>query len=260
LSCRITVSSQFFFICQKQRQIGLRTAVASLGGLTNSAKFANNLTGGANYKEKDSLSVLEPVGLRTITEQRSRTMRKAHRGLLVMAILAGGTALLALVWQPAPGPVGHWKLDETAGTAAADTSGTSPGVYTGTPTHDTVQKPTLAAVFLPNTASLNCDTVDDYVDIANTASLENITEGSYTISLWVRPAQAPNDEIKALFIKPGGSGNEGIWWRQPTAGSLTSGFIVMEHRLQTVPISATFAQITANGSVPANDPQRAELC
>lgn len=175
-----------------------------------------------------------------------------HRGLWIAALLAGGTALLALAWQPVPGPIGHWKLDETAGTAAADTSGASPGAYTGTPLHDEAQKPTLAAPFLPNVASLNCDSVDDYVNIPNTPSLENITEGSYTISLWVRPAPAlVNDEIRALFIKPG-VGNEGIWWRQPIAGSPTSGFISMEHRLQTAAIPPTYPSISANGPVLQN--------
>jgi hypothetical protein len=62
-------------------------------------------------------------------------------GLLIAAILVGGMPLPALARQE-----GYWRLDETTGIMAADSSptlplsGSSAGIYIETPTPEATQK------------------------------------------------------------------------------------------------------------------------
>jgi hypothetical protein len=77
------------------------------------------------------------------------------------------------------GLVGHWKLDETSGTTAADSSlAGNDGVYTNNPTLGVSHTPFDDGVAL----AVGFDGVDDYVEIPYDASLDS---QSYTVSAWV---------------------------------------------------------------------------
>jgi hypothetical protein len=74
------------------------------------------------------------------------------------------------------GLVAHWKLDETSGTIAADSAGTSDGTLTN-------MDPATAWVSgHPGTVGgLAFDGVDDYVALPSVT----VTTGSYTIAFWI---------------------------------------------------------------------------
>ncbi len=102
------------------------------------------------------------------------------------ALGAGEVAALAGGGQPiasAPTPVGHWRFDETAGTVAADSSGSGHnGNHVNGPTPSaTVPVPPLT---FPDPRSLAFDGVDDYVVVPTAPGL-GIT-GDITIAAWVR--------------------------------------------------------------------------
>ncbi|MBX3434119.1 MAG: LamG domain-containing protein [Pirellulales bacterium] len=82
------------------------------------------------------------------------------------------------------GLVGHWKLDETAGTTVADSSGAgNNGTVVGTATWTEGAR--------RNGFSANYANGNDYVQIANSTSLENVQEGSYSLAAWFKPNNLP---------------------------------------------------------------------
>ena len=90
------------------------------------------------------------------------------------------------VWVPVgqkpditTGLIGHWKLDESAGTSAADSSG---GANTGTLTNGPVWQPTTGGI---SNGALSFDGVDDYVDIANESNFDFDRTDPFSISAWV---------------------------------------------------------------------------
>ncbi len=100
------------------------------------------------------------------------------------------------------GLVGHWKLDENSGTTAADSSGNSgDGTINGTPSW--------TSAIYGNGHDFNYADGDDYVEIPNSSSLENVQEGNYTLAAWFRPDTVPpgsgadNTASYALVIKAG---------------------------------------------------------
>lgn len=105
---------------------------------------------------------------------------------IFIPILAGAALLL----QSAPtGLVGYWKLDETAG-PAADSAGGAAGTWQGNPVPYTPGP--VFSYSNPRALSFDyTDGTDDYVQIQNTPTLENLQENSYTISAWFRPADVP---------------------------------------------------------------------
>ncbi len=77
------------------------------------------------------------------------------------------------------GLVGHWKLDETSGTTAADSSGAgNDGVYTNNPTLGVSHTPFDDGVEL----AVGFDGTNDYVEVPYDATLDSL---SYTVSAWV---------------------------------------------------------------------------
>jgi uncharacterized repeat protein (TIGR02543 family) len=92
---------------------------------------------------------------------------------------------------PPPGSVsllGHWRLDETSGITASDSSGQNhPGTLKH---HNSGSLPQWTSGNV--NGALDFDGVDDYVELGNIMSL-----GSYTKTAWVRPevGQAPNYNI-----------------------------------------------------------------
>jgi len=82
------------------------------------------------------------------------------------------------------GLVGHWRLGETTGTAAADAKATNPGTYNGSPTLG--QTGALAGD--ANRAVL-LDGVDDHVSVPDSASLD-LADGPFTLEAWVKLSDA----------------------------------------------------------------------
>ena len=87
---------------------------------------------------------------------------------------------------PTGGLVGYWKLDETSGTSAADSSG---GGNTGTLTNGPVW-----ATGGRDSGALTFDGVDDYVNLGTSTSLAG--GAAVTVSAWVKPTGS-NGEIIA---------------------------------------------------------------
>lgn len=100
------------------------------------------------------------------------------------------------------GLVGHWKLDESSGTTAADSSGLgNTGALTGTTTW--------MAAANNNGAQLIYTNGDDYFTIPNSSSLQDVQENNYTLAAWFKPLSVPpgsgsaNDASYAIVIKTG---------------------------------------------------------
>ncbi len=98
--------------------------------------------------------------------------------------------------------VGHWKLDETSGTTALDSSTFgNDGTVNGTATWTNAV----------HSNGLDVDYTDgeDYVEIPNSSSLENVQEGNYTVATWFKPNSTPpgtgsdNDALYGILLKEG---------------------------------------------------------
>ena len=95
-------------------------------------------------------------------------------------ITSGGSAFNNLTLND--GLVGYWKLDETSGTTAADSSGYgNDGTHTNSPTISETVAPTR----FTNGRSLEFDGSNDYVD-GGSDSILDITD-ELTMSAWVNP-------------------------------------------------------------------------
>ncbi len=81
--------------------------------------------------------------------------------------------------------IGHYKLDETSGTVAADSSGLgNDGTLVGSPVWST------DAVY---GGGLEYDYIDgnDYVELPSTTALDDLQESSYTLATWFKPSSVP---------------------------------------------------------------------
>lgn len=103
------------------------------------------------------------------------------------------------------GLVGHWKLDETSGTTASDASGSGhDGLLVGSPAWES------SAIY---GGGLAFDYTDgnDYVELPNSAVLDSLQLGSYTLATWFKPFSIPpatgNDNLSGygLIKKPSSS-------------------------------------------------------
>ena len=111
------------------------------------------------------------------------------------------------------GLMGYWPLDETDGQLAHDLSGNG---NDGTVIGD----PDWLATGGRQSGALRFDGTNgtiDYVEIPNSPTLENIQEGSYTLSAWVRPHTTPagaapsdNNYAYGILVKPGH--HLGMWY------------------------------------------------
>ena len=98
--------------------------------------------------------------------------------------------------------VGHWKLDETSGATAADSSAFgNDGTVNGTTTW--------TSATYGNGHDFDYTDGEDYVEIPNSALLENAQEGSYTVAAWFKPHSTPpgtgsdNDAFYGIVLKEG---------------------------------------------------------
>jgi hypothetical protein len=127
----------------------------------------------------------------------------------LLAALAGAIPFRAA----SQAPVGYWNLDDNAPGPAVDSIAGANGTWSATP-------PTRVTTGLPsftftNSAALsftNSNTgsnTDQYVKIANSATLDSLQTNSHSISAWFKPASVPpgtnaaNDAVWAIVIKPG---------------------------------------------------------
>jgi hypothetical protein len=100
------------------------------------------------------------------------------------------------------GLVGHWKLDETSGTSAADASGAAnTGTVTGTATWSAANR--------GNGHRFNYTNGDDYVTVSNSTSLQDVQEDDYSLAMWFKPNSIPpgsgttNNAAYAMLMKNG---------------------------------------------------------
>ncbi len=113
----------------------------------------------------------------------------------VLALMLGcGAAQAALM----DGMQGYWSFDD--GTAADSSGNANHGVVTG-----------LDAVsgIVGGAFDFEANDPDDHVRIPNSATMENITEGSYTMSLWIKPETRATGT--QLFIKTGDHEGLRLW-------------------------------------------------
>jgi Concanavalin A-like lectin/glucanases superfamily len=95
---------------------------------------------------------------------------------------------------PTTGLVGWWKLDETSGTAASDSSGNSEtATLSGTAT--------FAAGKINNALSILATT--DKATVSTTTALDNLA--AVSTSVWIKPTTMPSSGNLALFAAKG-------WW------------------------------------------------
>jgi hypothetical protein len=120
---------------------------------------------------------------------------KALTAAQVLALYDAGTAGLR----------GHWKLDETSGNSAADSSGKGQtGTVTGTAAW--------VSAVLNNGLQVNYTNGNDYVTIPNSTNLENVQEGNYSLAAWFKPHSTPpgtgsqNSAAYAVVVKEGHHG------------------------------------------------------
>ncbi|MGD9714826.1 MAG: LamG-like jellyroll fold domain-containing protein, partial [Thermomicrobiales bacterium] len=91
------------------------------------------------------------------------------------------------------GLVGYWKLDETSGTRAADSSGYG---NSGSLVGPTISS-TVAPVNFTNGRALSFDGSDDYVVLADSASLKPTT--AITIATWVKPSTGSLNTLREIY-------------------------------------------------------------
>lgn len=107
---------------------------------------------------------------------------RAGVALVLMAALAVGM-------QAAPNLVGQWVLNETAGPTSVDSANGNNGTWIGAPTSYT---PVAGPIASWSTASLSVTRPgQNYVEIPNSALLENVQEASYTLMAWFNPISTP---------------------------------------------------------------------
>ncbi len=100
------------------------------------------------------------------------------------------------------GLVGYWKLDETSGTTASDSSGVGNNAsLTGTVNW--------TAADINNGFKFDYTNGDDYFTIPNSSSLQDVQEGNYTLAAWFKPLSVPpgtgtaNNAAYGILLKPG---------------------------------------------------------
>ena len=91
-----------------------------------------------------------------------------------------------------PGPLAHWKLDETTGPTAVDSEGGHDGTWTNGPT------PTSGVL----DGGLEFDGGNDYVNVPHD---NNLSLTTFSISAWIRPSALSGWQV---MVNKGASGNE----------------------------------------------------
>jgi hypothetical protein len=126
-------------------------------------------------------------------------------------------------------PVAHWKLDETSGVTAADSSGNlNTGTLTNGPAWSTAGR---------IGGSLNFDGKNDYVNVPNSAGLNPTSQ--ITICFWLK---APSSSYYGMMVSKDYNAQFGVMW------SVTSGRIRFDLR----PWFSNSSQFVSNGELSYN--------
>lgn len=117
--------------------------------------------------------------------------------------------------------VSYWRLDEAAGTTAADSKGTNTGTYTNTPT---LGQATPLVGDSGNAVRFNNGSTNEYVNIPDNASLD--FTGNSTIEAWVRSATLVNNSTviakgrtSSWAVQRNGGNNTPEWLTNGTTGT-----------------------------------------
>lgn len=106
------------------------------------------------------------------------------------------------VWRafgpPPPPPIGHWKLDESSGTTATDSSGNG---HHGTLVNAPVWEPSGGKI----DGSLNFNGTTQRVTVADEPF--NFGTGDFTVSFWMRSSHAAENNIWPAVVSKLASGN-----------------------------------------------------
>jgi Concanavalin A-like lectin/glucanases superfamily len=111
--------------------------------------------------------------------------------------------------------VSYWRLDEAAGTTAADSEGTNTGTYTNTPT---LNQATALVGDSGNSVRFNNGVTNEYVNIADNASLD--FAGNSTIEAWIQSATLSVNNATVI-----GKGSTTSWAVQRNGGANTPAWL-----------------------------------
>ena len=158
----------------------------------------------------------------------------SSRHILVLAMLAFiGSLVLGTATPQAAGPIGYWKLDETA-SPADDAIATANGTWNGGVAATTdVPGPITTAGAIADCGSLRFFPVatagaTNYVSLGRSAALDAVQNGSFTLSAWFKANSIPtagSDGQYGIVLKTGL--HEGL--------SLAGNSFVMGHWMGTAP-------------------------
>jgi hypothetical protein len=110
------------------------------------------------------------------------------------------------LYNYAPGPVAHWKLDENTGTSAADASSNS---NTGTLTNGPTWAPGKFG------SGVKFDGSDDYINGGSQTNIDNLS--TKTVSLWVNPTSYSHQFVNYMISKYTGT----VGWAFGVNGTYT---------------------------------------
>ena len=102
--------------------------------------------------------------------------------------MTGGEAASA---QPTSGLVAHWTLDETSGSTANDSAGSSDGNYYGGMAPATTNVPGR----FDNAQDFDGTSTNYEIEVPDTAAIQDIFDGGGSISMWVYPNSANTAEL-----------------------------------------------------------------
>lgn len=105
-----------------------------------------------------------------------------------ISMLALAAVLCSAAPQAGSGLVGYWDFEGVTGATVADRSGNG---NTANVVGAVTFPGTFPALNFANAASASFDGTGGYLEIPNSPTMENLQEGDYTISLWVRPNAIP---------------------------------------------------------------------
>jgi hypothetical protein len=147
----------------------IQSSTTTLPGATTTSISATTTSGATTTRTTTTRITTTTTTTRTTTTTTTSTTQPALSGLVI-----------------------HLKFDESAGTTAYDSSGSNDGSLVNGPTWTTGRSGN----------GIRLDSVNDYVDADNSASLD-IT-GPMTIMLWIKPAAAQET------CSPGAGSNRGV--------------------------------------------------
>ena len=128
-----------------------------------------------------------------------------------------------------PGPVAHWKLDETVGPAAVDSAGGHDGTWTNGPV------PVAGAL----DGGLDLDGSNDYVD----AGSFDVTGSGITLMAWFNAEAIATDDGR-FVSKASGPNEADAWWQLSTTDSGSNRYLRM--RIKAGGTTTTLADSSVN--------------